>query len=121
MMEESWLPERPSIKPLVRRMSPGAGLSTISTAPFTGVVFNYYVVGPEVIRFIDVDAASTISAGSGDMGLGSAYGQGDSVGLILKFFDWPVSDHPIRSTDIRSVRSGRADFAWGCCSSQASG
>ncbi len=33
-----------------------------------------------MIRFIDVDAASTISAGSGDMGLGSAYGQGDSVG-----------------------------------------
>ena len=48
-----------------------------SLAPFA---FNYYVVGPEVIRFLDVDAFGQVSAGSLDAGLGSAYGQGDSVG-----------------------------------------
>jgi hypothetical protein len=48
-----------------------------SLAPFA---FNYYVVGREVIRFLDVDAFGQVSAGSLDVGLGSAYGQGDSVG-----------------------------------------
>jgi len=60
----------------------GRGSLTISNAAaFTGVAFNYYVVGPEVIRFIDVDAFGQVIAGSsGDMGLGSAYGQGTAAG-----------------------------------------
>jgi hypothetical protein len=37
----------------------------------TGISFNYYVVGPEVIRIIDVDAA--------DAAVGSAFGQGTNA------------------------------------------
>jgi hypothetical protein len=60
----------------------GRGSLTITNVPsFTGVAFNYYVVGPEVIRFIDVDAfGQVIADSSGDMGLGSAYGQGTAAG-----------------------------------------
>jgi hypothetical protein len=39
------------------------------------VVLNYYVVGPEVLRMIDVDNAVNLSASS-DSALGSAFGQG---------------------------------------------
>lgn len=39
------------------------------------VVLNYYVVGPEVLRIIDVDSANNGSASS-DSAIGSAFGQG---------------------------------------------
>ncbi len=40
------------------------------------VSLNYYVVGPEAIRLIDVDSAATSSSGSADSASGSAFGQG---------------------------------------------
>jgi hypothetical protein len=43
------------------------GRGTITSAAL-GITLNYYVVGPEAIRIIDVDA--------GDSGVGSAFGQG---------------------------------------------
>ncbi|MGA8500947.1 MAG: hypothetical protein WB683_05320 [Candidatus Sulfotelmatobacter sp.] len=43
----------------------------------TGILFNYYVVGPEVIRIIDVDP-STTEAGT-DSAVGSAFGQGTNA------------------------------------------
>jgi hypothetical protein len=51
----------------------GRGTVTKNTAIGLGLALNYYVVGPEVIRFIDVDA------GRGDSGVGSAYGQGSGT------------------------------------------
>jgi hypothetical protein len=47
------------------------GRGTITTS-FTDDQFSFYIVGPEVIRIIDVDA--------GDSAVGSAYGQGDTAG-----------------------------------------
>jgi len=47
------------------------GRGTISNSPF-GIEVSYYVVGPEVIRVIDLDTDAQL--------LGSAYGQGDSAG-----------------------------------------
>jgi hypothetical protein len=50
----------------------GRGVVTGSTGANSS--FNYYVVGPEVIRVIDVNTASTA--------IGSAYGQGSSAGTF---------------------------------------
>src|SRR3984957_13780444 len=50
----------------------GRGVVTGATGPESS--FNFYVVGPEVIRVIDVDPASTA--------IGSAYGQGSSAGTF---------------------------------------
>jgi hypothetical protein len=47
------------------------GRGTISSAAL-GITLNYYVVGPEAIRIIDVDAA--------DSGVGSIFGQGSGQG-----------------------------------------
>lgn len=44
--------------------------SITGTPPLTPITVNFYVVGPEVLRLIDVDTAS------GDTAVGSAYGQG---------------------------------------------
>ena len=48
-------------------------VQTGSPAP---VLLNYYVVGPEVLRIIDVDSVTNPSAGSFDSAIGSAFGQG---------------------------------------------
>jgi len=48
----------------------GRGTITNSTAIGLGLALNYYIVGPEVMRFINVDAEK------GRAGAGSAYGQG---------------------------------------------
>ncbi len=50
----------------------GRGIVTGATGADSA--FNYYVVGPEVIRVIDVNTASTA--------IGSAYGQGTSAGTF---------------------------------------
>lgn len=44
----------------------------------TPISINYYVVGPEVIRIIDVDPS--LSGGGTDSAVGSAFGQGTSFG-----------------------------------------
>lgn len=44
----------------------------------TPIIVNYYVVGPEVIRIIDVDPST--SGGGTDSAVGSAFGQGTSFG-----------------------------------------
>ena len=56
-----------------------SGLSnpTSSTGTPTPVALNYYIVGPEVIRMIDVDTSSTV--GTNDSAVGSAFGQGASA------------------------------------------
>ena len=46
--------------------------TVIGSLDGSGAVINYYMVGPEVIRFIDVDLVDTA--------VGSAYGQGSSSG-----------------------------------------
>ncbi len=46
----------------------------------TPILFNYYIVGPEVIRIIDVDP-STTEAGT-DSAVGSAFGQGSTTGAF---------------------------------------
>ncbi len=52
-----------------------SGLSNpTSSAGATAVALNYYIVGPEVIRMIDVDTSSTV--GTNDSAVGSAFGQG---------------------------------------------
>jgi len=51
----------------------GRGTVTNNTAIALGFAINYYIVGPEVIRFIDVDLKR------GDSGVGSAYGQGTAT------------------------------------------
>jgi hypothetical protein len=43
----------------------------------TGILLNYYVVGPEVIRIIDVDPS--VSTGPSDSAVGSAFGQGTNA------------------------------------------
>jgi len=48
----------------------GRGTITNNTAMGLGLALNYYIIGPEVIRFINVDAQN------GNAGAGSAYGQG---------------------------------------------
>jgi len=48
------------------------GRGQVNGLTSTGTNLNYYVVGPEVIRIIDVDTHSI------DTGVGSAYGQGDT-------------------------------------------
>jgi len=48
----------------------GRGRVTNNTAIGLGCALSYYIVGPDVIRFIDVDAVQ------GNSGVGSAYGQG---------------------------------------------
>ncbi|MGA2375241.1 MAG: hypothetical protein ABSF72_06955 [Candidatus Sulfotelmatobacter sp.] len=48
--------------------------SITATTGLTGVSLNYYVVGPEVARIIDVDST--------DAGVGSAFGQGSSTGAF---------------------------------------
>ncbi len=45
------------------------GRGTVTSS--TGILFNYYVVGPEVVRIIDVDAT--------DAAVGSAFGQGTNA------------------------------------------
>jgi hypothetical protein len=47
---------------------PALNYSTLEQTPVPPVSLNYYIVGPEVIRIIDVD--------SGDAAIGSAFGQG---------------------------------------------
>jgi hypothetical protein len=49
----------------------GFGRGTLSITGSSDAI-NYYIVGPEVIRIIDVDTAQS--------GVGSAFGQGDGVG-----------------------------------------
>jgi hypothetical protein len=48
-----------------------------STSGATPVALNYYIVGPEVIRMIDVDTAATV--GTNDSAVGSAFGQGPNA------------------------------------------
>lgn len=55
----------------------GLGNPTSSTGA-TPVALNYYIIGPEVIRMIDVDTSSTV--GTNDAAVGSAFGQGASAG-----------------------------------------
>jgi hypothetical protein len=74
-------------------VSPGNGFTGSATASSVGsfgrgsisvlsiggnaLALNYYVVGPEVIRLIDVDTGAT--SGTGNAMVGSAYGQGPSA------------------------------------------
>jgi len=51
----------------------GRGTITDNTAIGLGLALNYYIVGPEVMRFINVDAEK------GNSGAGSAYGQGAGI------------------------------------------
>ncbi|MGC2398324.1 MAG: hypothetical protein WA510_01010 [Acidobacteriaceae bacterium] len=57
----------------------GRGTLTGLTNPATGdaVALNYYIVGPEVIRLIDVDTLP--NNGSNDSAVGSAFGQGTNA------------------------------------------
>jgi len=61
----------------------GRGSITGFSYPFSGtpqsVSFNYYVVGPEVIRIIDVDSTSTSGVSANDSAIGSAFGQGSNA------------------------------------------
>jgi hypothetical protein len=56
----------------------GRGLTTGVTINGTALTLNYYVVGPEVIRLIDVDVAKGTPS-TGGPGLGSAFGQGSTT------------------------------------------
>jgi hypothetical protein len=56
----------------------GRGLTTGLTINGTALTLNYYVVGPEVIRIIDVDVA-TGTPSTGGPALGSAFGQGSTT------------------------------------------
>jgi hypothetical protein len=59
-----------------------SGLSNpTSSSGATAVALNYYIVGPEVIRMIDVDTLSTV--GTNDSAVGSAFGQGAASGFTL--------------------------------------
>jgi hypothetical protein len=51
-----------------------------SNAP---VILNYYVVGPEVLRIIDVDSFFTLT-GNADTAIGSAFGQGVNATAATK-------------------------------------
>jgi hypothetical protein len=56
----------------------GRGVTTNLTINGTALALHYYVVGPEVIRIIDVDAAKgTLSVGG--PAVGSAFGQGSTT------------------------------------------
>ena len=54
------------------------GRGTISGVKIAGapVSLNYYVVGPEALRLIDVDSTANSPSGSADSAAGSAFGQG---------------------------------------------
>ena len=54
----------------------GRGVIT-STTGLSGILLNYYVVGPEVLRIIDVDPST--STGPSDSAVGSAFGQGTNA------------------------------------------
>jgi hypothetical protein len=56
----------------------GRGLTTGVTINGTALTLNYYVVGPEVIRIIDVDVARHRPS-TGGPALGSAFGQGSTT------------------------------------------
>ena len=56
----------------------GRGSTTGVTANGTALTLNYYVVGPEVFRIIDVDVAKATPA-TGGPALGSAFGQGSTT------------------------------------------
>jgi hypothetical protein len=57
----------------------GRGTITGLTNPTSGsaVALNYYIVGPEVTRMIDIDTLATV--GTNDSAVGSAFGQGTNV------------------------------------------
>ncbi len=56
----------------------GRGLTSGITINGTALTLNYYIVGPEAIRVIDVDVDKGVS-GTGGAAVGSAYGQGSST------------------------------------------
>jgi len=72
------------------------------------VALNYYIVGSEVMRLIDVDSTATLGgAGVNDSAVGSAFGQG-STGLTLG-----TSVFGINGTSINSTLTGEAYAAAG--------
>jgi hypothetical protein len=62
----------------------GRGLTSAITINGTALDLNYYVVGPEVLRIIDVEIASS-TPGTGGAALGSAFGQGTTGGVANTF------------------------------------
>jgi hypothetical protein len=63
----------------------GRGVATfVTTTTATTLSLAYYIVGPEVIRIIDIDSGTGVN-GAGSAAVGSAYGQGATGGVPNTF------------------------------------
>jgi hypothetical protein len=63
----------------------GRGTITGVTVNGNVLALNYYIVGPEAIRIIDVDAYTGQTSGTGSAAIGSAFGQGSVNGVANTF------------------------------------
>ncbi len=80
------------------------------------VALNYYIVGSEVMRLIDVDSTATLGgAGVNDSAVGSAFGQGSTPGLTLG-----TSVFGINGTSINTTLTGNSYAAAGMFSTTGS-
>jgi len=80
------------------------------------VALNYYIVGPEVMRLIDVDSMATVGgAGVNDSAVGSAFGQGSTPSLTLG-----TSVFGINGTSLNSALTGDGYAAAGMFSTTGS-